>query len=37
MNREFFARLVAKHGLRLLEQSDAYAHKPGDVISVFEK
>ncbi len=33
----FFARLVEKHGLRMKEQNTSLPHKPGDVISVFER
>lgn len=37
MDRQFFAHLVEKHGFRLIEQNDSLVHKPGDLISVFQK
>ena len=37
MDRDFFAHLVTKHGLELVEQDDRLPHLPGDVISVFRK
>jgi ubiquinone/menaquinone biosynthesis C-methylase UbiE len=33
----FFAHLVSKHGLEMVEQDDTLAHNPGDLISVFKK
>jgi ubiquinone/menaquinone biosynthesis C-methylase UbiE len=35
MDGAFFAHLVAKHGLELVEQNTDLPHKQGDVISVF--
>lgn len=32
-----FAHLVAKHGMKMIEQNDTLVHKPGDLISVFIK
>ncbi|MGH2569877.1 MAG: class I SAM-dependent methyltransferase [bacterium] len=37
MDRGFFAHLVAKHGLELVEQDAELPHMPGDVISVFRR
>jgi cyclopropane fatty-acyl-phospholipid synthase-like methyltransferase len=37
MDRDFFAHLVRKHGLVLVEQNEELAHMPGDVISVLRK
>jgi SAM-dependent methyltransferase len=37
MDRDFFAHLLDKHGLELIEQDGELAHMPGDVISVFRK
>jgi cyclopropane fatty-acyl-phospholipid synthase-like methyltransferase len=37
MDGDFFAHLVAKHGLELIEQNTELPHKEGDVISVFRK
>jgi ubiquinone/menaquinone biosynthesis C-methylase UbiE len=33
----FFAHLVVKHGMKIVEQDDALAHRPGDLITVFMK
>jgi ubiquinone/menaquinone biosynthesis C-methylase UbiE len=33
----FFAHLVQKYGLSLVEQNDSLAQKPGDVITIFAK
>jgi len=37
MDCAFFARLVKEAGLRVIEQSGTYSHKPGDVITVFRR
>jgi len=34
---KFFARLIDKHDMRLVEQNETLAQKPGDLISVFTK
>jgi SAM-dependent methyltransferase len=33
----FFSHLAGKHGLELIEQHDALAHMPGDLVSVIRK
>jgi SAM-dependent methyltransferase len=37
LSAELFAGLVTRHGMKLIEQNDWAAHKPGDVISVFTR
>lgn len=37
MNMDLFAKIVADHGMEIIEQNDELTHKPGDVISVFLK
>ena len=37
MGGKLFAHLVAKHGMKMIEQNDTLVHKPGDLISVFIK
>lgn len=37
MDGEFFAHLVTKNGLEMIEQNETLAHNPGDLISVFMK
>lgn len=37
MSANLFAQMVAKHGMKLVEQNDDLVHIPGDIISVFTK
>jgi len=34
---QFFAHLIVKHGMKIVEQDDALTHMPGDLITVFMK
>jgi ubiquinone/menaquinone biosynthesis C-methylase UbiE len=37
MSANLFAQIVAKHGMKIVEQNDNLVHIPGDIISVFTK
>ncbi|HMP74756.1 MAG TPA: class I SAM-dependent methyltransferase [Kiritimatiellia bacterium] len=37
MTAELFALLARRHGFDVLEQSDAYVHHPGDVVTILQR
>lgn len=37
MTAELFSKLVAKHGMKMIEQDSKLVHKNGDIISIFVK